>query len=113
MATLLYIESSPRAAHSHSSAIAEIFLNAYQATHPGDQVERLNLWAQTLPRFDGEMLNAKYSIMHGEQPSVSERAAWADVESRSALHTETLHRHHHATGSGLELRPRQQIAATY
>lgn len=80
MAKLLYIESSPRAAHSHSSAIAEIFLNAYQAAHPGDEIERLNLWALTLPRFDGEMLKAKYSIMHGEQPSASERIAWAEVE---------------------------------
>lgn len=81
MATLLYIESSPRAERSHSSAVAEVFLTAYAAAHPGDHIERMNLWAQTLPRFDGEMLNAKYSIMHGEQPCASERAAWAEVEA--------------------------------
>lgn len=50
MAKLLYIESSPRAERGRSSAVAEIFLAAYQAGHPGDQIERLNLWAQTLPR---------------------------------------------------------------
>ena len=81
MAKLLYIESSPRAERSHSSAIAETFLEAYRASHPNDHIERLNLWALTLPRFDGEMLQAKYSIMHGEQPSPSERAAWAEVET--------------------------------
>lgn len=80
MARLLYIESSPRQARSHSTAVAETFLVAYQATHPGDEVDRLDLWAENLPRFDGEMLNAKYSIMHGEQPAASEQAAWATVE---------------------------------
>ena len=81
MSKLLYIESSPRAERSHSSAVAEVFLAAYQAAHPGDQIERLNLWTQKLPSFNGEMLNAKYSIMHGEQPSASERSAWAELET--------------------------------
>jgi FMN-dependent NADH-azoreductase len=80
MATLLYIESSPRKARSHSSAIAEVFLAAYRDAHPGDRIERLDLWATALPRFDGDMLNAKYAIMHGDQPSPAERAAWAEVE---------------------------------
>lgn len=80
MAKLLYIETSPRQARSHSTAVAETFLAAYLAAHPDDEVDRLDLWAENLPRFDGEMLNAKYSIMHGEQPSASERTAWAEVE---------------------------------
>ncbi len=80
MANLLYIESSPRKARSHSSAVAEVFLTAYQAAHPADRIERLDLWATDLPRFDGEALNAKYSIMHGGQPSASEQAAWRDIE---------------------------------
>ncbi len=80
MAKLLYVESSPRKARSHSSAVAETFLAAYQVAHPSDQIERLDLWGTSLPRFDGHMLNAKYSIMHGEQPSTAERAAWSEVE---------------------------------
>ncbi len=80
MAKLLYIESSPRKSRSHSSAVAEKFLAAYQTAHPGDQIERLDLWAANIPRFDGDMLNAKYAIMHGEQPNAAERTAWAEVE---------------------------------
>ena len=81
MATLLYIEASPRKQRSHSIKVAEAFLVAYQQTHPSDRIDRLDLWQADLPRFDGDMLNAKYSIMHGEQPSVAERGAWRQVES--------------------------------
>ena len=80
MAKLLYIESSPRKERSHSIQVANAFVRAYQAAHPADQIDRLDLWAETLPRFDGDMLNAKYSIMHGESPAAAERTAWATVE---------------------------------
>lgn len=80
MSTLLYVEASPRKQRSHSIKVAEEFLAAYQKSHPGDRIDRLDLWKEPLPRFDGDMLNAKYAIMHGENPSVAERAAWAEVE---------------------------------
>ena len=80
MTSLLYVESSPRKARSHSSAVAEVFLTSYQASHPADKIERLDLWAIDLPRFDGLALDAKYSIMHGGQPSASEQTAWRDIE---------------------------------
>ena len=80
MAKLLYIESSPRKQRSHSIQVADAFLRAYQTAHPGDQIDRLDLWQETLPRFDGDMLNAKYSIMRGEEPSAAERSAWQQVE---------------------------------
>lgn len=81
MATLLYIEASPRKQRSHSIKVADAFLVAYQQAHPSDHIDRLDLWQEDLPRFDGDMLNAKYSIMHGEQPSGAERSAWTQVES--------------------------------
>ena len=81
MATLLYIEASPRKQRSHSIKVAAAFLVAYQRAHPSDRIDRLDLWQEDLPRIDGDMLNAKYSIMHGEQPSVAERSAWTEVES--------------------------------
>jgi len=80
MSTLLYVEASPRKQRSHSIGVAEAFLAAYQKAHPGDRIDRLDLWQEPLPRFDGDMLNAKYAIMHGESPSVAERAAWGQVE---------------------------------
>jgi len=84
MATLLYIEASPRKERSHSSAVAAAFLDAYRAAHPADTIDHLSLWQTDLPRFDGDMLNAKYAIMHGQQPSAAERSAWAEVERHFA-----------------------------
>lgn len=80
MARLLYLESSPRKQRSYSIKVADAFLRAYATAHPADQIDRLDLWAEALPRFDGDLLNAKYALMHGEQPSAAERAAWATVE---------------------------------
>ena len=80
MAKLFYIESSPRADRSQSIAVANAFLDAYHAAHPADSIDRLNLWEEPLPRFDGDMLNAKYAIMRGQSPSAAEKVAWAEVE---------------------------------
>ena len=80
MATLLYVEASPRKDRSHGIATANAFLEAYATANPADTIDRLDLWAADLPRFDGDMLNAKYTIMHGESPGAAEKAAWATVE---------------------------------
>lgn len=81
MATLLYIEASPRKARSHSIKTATAFLDAYAGANPGDTIDRLDLWAEDLPAFDGAMIDAKYSIMHGAEPSAEEKTAWRTVEA--------------------------------
>ena len=80
MATLLYLEASPRKERSHSIRVANGFLDAYAAAHPADTIDRLDIWAEDLPPFDGDMINAKYTVMHGENPSGAEEAAWAEVQ---------------------------------
>ncbi len=59
MSRVLYIEASPLKAKSHSIAVAERFLARYQASHPQDQVEKIDLWRTTLPPFDGDTIEAK------------------------------------------------------
>lgn len=81
MARLLHVEASPRGERSYSSAAAAAFVEAYRAAHPTDSIDKLDLWRVELPRFDGDMLNAKYAIMHGQTPSAAEKAAWAEVET--------------------------------
>jgi FMN-dependent NADH-azoreductase len=81
MARLLYIEASPRKQRSHSIAVAKAFLASYRAAHPDDFVDELDLWREELPRFDGDMLNAKYALMRGASPSAAERADWQRVET--------------------------------
>lgn len=81
MTTLLYVEASPRKERSHSIRVSEAFLGAYREANPGDRIDTLDLWDTELPRFDGDMLNAKYAIMHGQNPSAAEQAAWSQVEA--------------------------------
>jgi FMN-dependent NADH-azoreductase len=65
MAKLLYIEASPRKERSASIKVAGEFMEAYRQAHPNDQVEMLDLWKKELPPFDGDVINAKYRILHG------------------------------------------------
>jgi FMN-dependent NADH-azoreductase len=80
MSNLLYIEASPRAERSTSIAIAKAFLGAYQQNHPQDKIKTLELFKMPIPEFDGNIINAKYAILHGTNPTPQERAAWKSVE---------------------------------
>jgi FMN-dependent NADH-azoreductase len=80
MSTLLYIEVSPRKERSSSTTVAEAFLDAYQANHPEDTIDRLDLWAVDLPPFNGETINAKYAILHGQPHTDAQKEAWRTVE---------------------------------
>lgn len=82
MARLLYIESSPRKDRSHSIKVAASFIDEYKKSHPGDTVDTIDLWNpdNALPRFDGDIINAKYNILHGEDHTEEEREAWRAVE---------------------------------
>ncbi|HWS15585.1 MAG TPA: NAD(P)H-dependent oxidoreductase, partial [Candidatus Methylomirabilis sp.] len=63
MARLLYIEASPRKERSASIEVSKAFLEEYRKTHPGDEVDVMDLWATPLPEFDGEVIEAKYAIL--------------------------------------------------
>lgn len=80
MAKLLYIQASPRAARSKSSQVASAFLENYQQLHPQDTITTLNVFREDLPPFDGLAVQAKYTIMHGEDHTPEERQAWDAVE---------------------------------
>ncbi len=84
MAKLLYIEGSPRGERSKSTAVAQAFLKAYQVAHPQDSVETLDLWSVSLPTFDGDMLDAKYAVLHGQAHTAEQAAAWKTVSDMAA-----------------------------
>jgi len=79
MAKLLYLESSPRKDRSASIQVARELLTAYQAAHPADTVETLDLWALDLPAFDGDTINAKYAVLHGLKHTEAQAQAWGRV----------------------------------
>ena len=80
MARLLYVEASPRKERSASIAVAKAFLEEYRKTHPGDEIDTLDLWRTALPEFDGEVIDAKYAILHGQSQTPGQKAAWGAVE---------------------------------
>ena len=80
MSRLLYIESSPRKDRSASIEVAQSFLEEYSKAYPGDTVESIDLWNTELPSFDGDTINAKYAVLHGEKHNESEINAWNPVE---------------------------------
>lgn len=80
MSTVLYIQASPRRERSKSVAVADAFIAAYREVHPDDRIETFNVFDANLPAFDGLAVEAKYSILHGADPSEDERRAWRAVE---------------------------------
>ncbi len=54
MATVLYIEASPRGDASVSSQIASEFIDAYLEAHPNDTIDHLNVFIDELPPFAAE-----------------------------------------------------------
>lgn len=79
MSKLLYIEVSPRKDRSASIEVAQSFLEAYQDGNTDNQIETLDLWDFKLPEFNGDTINAKYRVMHGEDPNSEEIAAWETI----------------------------------
>jgi len=81
MKTLLHIEASPRKTRSHSLAVARHAADAWSAAHPGGTVRTLDLWSTVLPPFDGETIDAKYAILHGQAHTPAQAAAWERIRS--------------------------------
>jgi len=80
MSKLLYIQASPRIQRSHSIAVADAFVEAYEQKHPDDEIVTLNLFEASIPGFDGLAVQAKYTILHGKSHSQEELQAWTRVE---------------------------------
>jgi len=79
MSRLLHVLCSPRKGRSVSRSVARAFLDAYASKNPGDDVETLDLWSVSLPEFDGDVLEAKYAVLHGKDHTSQQAAAWKAV----------------------------------
>jgi FMN-dependent NADH-azoreductase len=80
MSRLLYIQASPRGQRSHSVAVTDAFIEAYEQKHPDDEVDILNVFDESIPNFDGLVVQAKYTILHGKSHSEAEQKVWKNVE---------------------------------
>ena len=75
-----YIECSPRGERSHSTKIARAYIEQAKKNIPDLELNHINPWSLNLPEFDGDMLNAKYSVIRGTDPSADEVSAWSNVK---------------------------------
>jgi FMN-dependent NADH-azoreductase len=80
---LLYIEASPLKDRSHSSSVAEAFLDAYLASHPDDEIVRTDLWRAELPAFDAETIDAKFAVLRKQRFTPEQWDRWDAVRSVS------------------------------
>lgn len=80
MKKILYIQSSPREETSYSKAVTDAFVESYRQSHPKDKIKTLDLFRLRLPPFDGDVLQAKYAILHGKPHTDEQKKAWEQVE---------------------------------
>ncbi|MHC4544714.1 MAG: FMN-dependent NADH-azoreductase [Planctomycetota bacterium] len=80
MSRLLYIQASPRGKRSHCIAVADAFVETYRQKYPDDEIVTLNIFEASIPNFDGLVVQAKYTILHGKPHSNEEKQVWKDVE---------------------------------
>ena len=76
-----YIECSPRGTRSHSSKIAQAYIEQAKKNISDLELNHINPWSLDLPEFNGDMLDAKYSVIRGDNPSDAEVSAWSNVKS--------------------------------
>lgn len=79
MPKLFHLRASPRR-DSASGAGAEVFVTRFEETHPGWDVDTLDLWRESLPDFDGAALEAKYARLAGRTFNDPQRDAFAVIE---------------------------------
>lgn len=79
MTKLLYIGASPRGDKSDSGALATHFLGMVRAVMPKLEIDHIDLWNSPLPRFDGNVLEAKYMLLQGEAVGEKQSQAWQEI----------------------------------
>jgi FMN-dependent NADH-azoreductase len=84
MTRLLFIEASPRSTDSLSSELARFFLDQLAKLNPALSIDRLNVWKEELPAFDGAAIAAKYARLSGRELDQSLRDAWDGIATMVA-----------------------------
>jgi FMN-dependent NADH-azoreductase len=79
MTTLLHIEASPRGEVSQSLFGAGVFIRGLKARYSALVVDRLNVWDEPLPTFDGAALAAKYDRLANKTLQGDRAEAWGTI----------------------------------
>ena len=59
--------------------IAKEYLDKVKENNSGIEIKSIDPWSLDLPEFNGDMMNAKYAVIGGVDPSENEKNAWGKV----------------------------------
>ena len=76
MTCVLHVVASPRE-RSRSDMLAGIAIAALDRP----QVTRLELWREALPELDGETVEGRYKLIHGEPVAAQVEQRWAELHA--------------------------------
>ena len=79
MKKIIYLEGSPRKKRSHSINIANEYLDKVRENDSSIEIKTIDLWSMDLPEFTGDMMDAKYAVIGGTDPSDQQKEAWGKV----------------------------------
>ena len=79
IATLLFLQASPRKTASQTIRLAQAYLDALQVENPGLEVDMIELWDSDLPAFDGNKAAAKMNVIAGVGQDAVLQTAWDQV----------------------------------
>jgi FMN-dependent NADH-azoreductase len=79
MKKIIYLEGSPRKKRSHSINIANDYLDKVRENDSSIEIKTIDLWSMDLPEFTGDMMDAKYAVIGGADPSDKQKEAWGKV----------------------------------
>ncbi|MEK8129294.1 FMN-dependent NADH-azoreductase [Paenibacillus filicis] len=78
MSTVLFVKANNRPVEQAVSVkLHEAFLESYKASHPEDTVIELDLFAETLPYLDSNMITGMFKTAKGFELTAEEQAAAA------------------------------------
>jgi FMN-dependent NADH-azoreductase len=83
MARLIHIEASPLKERSHTTSVAERFLQLYRSAHPADDILSMDVWRVNLPTFDAETIAAKFAVLRTQEFTPEQWERWEAVRSIS------------------------------
>ena len=81
MSRILHVQATLRGQESYSLRTAQAFLESYLDSHPGDEIETLDLARGEIPEFGVTAVSGKYRLMAGGSVTEQEAKVWEAIES--------------------------------
>lgn len=79
---ILHVQASP-SPDSRSAAVARHFLAEHARRAPGADIEHIDVWRESLPHFDADMIAAKFAVLRAGRATDEQRRRWETAQALS------------------------------